>query len=92
MKRTVVQNRMSRVLSFLLLLTFAIGGISSNRAFLIGATAKPEPNISSKDTLDPAERIRRVERGLLLPIVIAGPAQLNGRVVTECAKRGRKSP
>ncbi len=72
MKRTVVQNRMSRVLSFLLLLTFAIGGISSNRAFLIGATAKPEPNISSKDTLDPAERIRRVERGLLLPIVIAG--------------------
>jgi len=63
---------MSRVLSFLLLLTFAIGGISSNRAFLIGATAKPEPNISSKDTLDPAERIRRVERGLLLPIVIAG--------------------
>jgi CubicO group peptidase (beta-lactamase class C family) len=67
---------MSRVLSFLLLLTFAIGGISSNGAFLIGARAEPEPNISSKKTLVPAERIRHVERGLLLPIVIAGQPSL----------------
>jgi CubicO group peptidase (beta-lactamase class C family) len=67
---------MLRVLSFPLLLTLGIGGISSNESSLLGARAKSESKILYKRTPDLAERIRRVEQGLLLPIVIAGQPSL----------------
>ena len=67
---------MSRVLSFLLLLTLGSGGISSNRSSPTGTNAKPEPNNLESGTADLAERIRRVEQGLLLPIVITGQSNL----------------